>query len=189
VILFVFHAVTIPGRALLTVGSLTVTLEGLVGGVQQIYRLCFLVLVYSLLTYTTSPAQLSQGVETVFGPLARVGLPVRELAMVLTIAMRFVPTLSEEIDNLVMAQEARGAAIRTGPIWERFGGWAAVFVPLFVAAFRRADDLATAMDARGFRGAHARTHLYALRLQRRDLIAGMIVAAFCAALLAVQWYA
>jgi energy-coupling factor transport system permease protein len=186
--IFVFHLFTIPGRPFFVIGAVTVTWDGFVSGVQQIYRLCFLVLVYSLLTFTTSPAQLSQGLETVFGPLARIGLPVRELAMVLTIALRFVPTLSEEIDRLVKAQESRGAAIRSGPVWERMRGWVAVFVPLFVAAFRRADELATAMDARGFRGTHARTHLYELQLQRRDLAAGLIVLGFCAAVVVVDWY-
>jgi energy-coupling factor transport system permease protein len=186
--ILVFHAFTVPGAAVLAIGSFTLTWEGLVGGLQQIYRLCYLVLVYSLLTYTTSPAQLSHGVETAFGPLVRVGLPIRELAMVLTIALRFVPILTEEVDRLVKAQESRGAAIRRGPVWARMRGWTAVFVPLFVAAFRRADELATAMDARGFRGTHTRTHLYTLRLQRRDLVAGLALLAFVALILSTQQY-
>jgi energy-coupling factor transport system permease protein len=186
--IFVFRFFTTPGLPLLTLGPVSLTWEGLVSGAQQIFRLCFLVLVSSLLTFTTSPAQLAHGLEWVFHPFTRLGLPVREFSMVLTIALRFVPTLSEEIDKLVKAQESRGALIRSGPPWERMRGWTAVFVPIFVSAFRRADDLATAMESRGFRGARERTHLYELRFTRRDLAASLAILCVGAAVLLVDWY-
>ena len=186
--IFVLRFFTTPGRTLLALGGLSVTLEGLIGGAQQIFRLCYLVVVSSLLTYTTSPAHLAHGMETVLRPLVRLGLPVREFGVVLTIALRFVPTLSEEIDRLIKAQESRGASIRTGPLWERMRGWTAVFVPVFVSAFRRADELATAMDSRGFRGAQERTHLHTLRFRRADLAACLVLLCFGALVLLAEWY-
>jgi energy-coupling factor transport system permease protein len=172
--MFVFYFFTTPGRALLELGPLTLTWEGLLAGARQIYRLCLLVIVSSLLTFTTSPAQLSHALEAVLGPLAPLGLPVRELAMVMTISLRFVPTLSAEIEGIIKAQEARGAHIRSGNLWQRMQGWVPVFVPIFVSAFRRAEELATAMDARGFRSAHARTRLHRLEFSWRDLAATAI---------------
>lgn len=186
--IFLFRFFTTPGRPLLTLGPVVLTWEGLVGGARQIFQLCFLVLVSSLLTFTTSPAQLAHGLETVLRPLLALGLPVREFAMVFTIALRFVPTLSEEIDKLVKAQESRGASIRSGPLWERMRGWTAVFVPIFVSAFRRADDLATAMEARGFRGARERSHLYELRFRRPDLAASLVMVCASAVIMLVEWY-
>jgi len=155
--------------------GISVTLEGVLLGATQIYRLCFLVLVASLLTYTTSPAQLTHGLEALFRPLARVGVPVREFTMVLSIALRFVPTLFDQIDRIMMAQRARGADVRSGAPWQRVKCWVPVFVPIFVAAFRRAEELATAMDARGFRGVRRRTHLRKLDLGWRDLAAAAAV--------------
>ena len=184
--MFVYRFFTTPGDPLLTLGSVSLTWEGLAAGAMQIYRLCLLVVVSSLLTFTTSPGQLAHGLEAVFRPLERLGLPVSEVTMVFTIALRFVPTLFGEIDKIVKAQESRGASIRTGPLWERGQGWVAVFVPIFVSAFRRAEDLATAMEARGFRGAGRMTHLYVLRLTRSDLGASLVVLALGAAILFIE---
>jgi energy-coupling factor transport system permease protein len=175
--MFVFYAFTTPGQPLFALGGITVTWEGLLAGGTQIYRLCLLVIVASLLTFTTSPAQLAHGLEALLGPLARLGLPVRELAMVLTIALRFVPTFFEEIEKITKAQQARGADLRWGGPWQRVRAWVAVFVPIFVTAFRRAEELATAMEARGFRGTHHRTRLVQLRLTGQDLAASLVVLA------------
>ena len=176
-IMFFFYLFTTPGEPLVVLGSIAVTWEGLLAGVTQIYRLCLLVIITSLLTFTTSPTQLGHGLEAVLGPLAQLGLPVREMAMVLTIALRFVPTLLDEVDKIAKAQESRGAGVRSGNPWQRVRGWVPLFVPIFVSAFRRAEALATAMEARGFRGAHLRTRLYRLRLAWRDLWATVIVLA------------
>jgi len=173
--MFFFYLFTTPGQPLFVFAGLTVTWEGLLAGTTQIYRLCLLVIVASLLTFTTSPAQLAHGLEAVLTPLARVGLPVRELAMVLTIALRFVPTLFEEIDKITKAQRARGVDFRSGNPWKRTQSLAPIFVPILVSAFRRAEELATAMEARGFRGAPQRTRLYRLRLGRQELIASLAV--------------
>lgn len=175
-IMLIFYAFTTPGDALISLGSISVTVAGLLAGATLIYRLCALVIVGSLLTYTTSPGQLAHGLETVLSPLALIGLPVREAAMVLTIALRFVPTISAQIDRIVMAQRARGAEPLGNPV-ERVQSWVPMFVPIFVLAFRRADLLAMAMEARAYRGTAQRTRLKQLRLTRRDLLASLIALA------------
>ena len=172
--MFLFYLFTTPGQPLVSVGEIALTWEGLVAGGTQIYRLCLLVIVASLMTYTTSPAQLAHGLETVLSPLARIGLPVRELSMVLTIALRFVPTLSQEISKIVKAQQARGVDF-AGNLLQRVRSWVPMFVPIFVSAFRRAQQLAIAMEARGFRGSKHRTRLHQLHLTKQDLVASMIV--------------
>lgn len=181
--MFFFYLFTTPGQPMIALWGVTVTREGLLAGAVQVYRLCLLVTVASLLTFTTSPTQLAHGLEALLGPLARVGLPVRELAMVLTIALRFVPTLFGEVEKISRAQEARGADLRTGPPWRRARNWVPTFVPIFVAAFRHAERLATAMEARGFRGAHRRTRMVRLRLRWRDLAAAVVVLAVSAGVL------
>jgi len=184
--MFVFYFFTTPGRPVFTIGSVSVTWEGLAAGGSQIFRLSLLVLIGSLLTYTTSPSQLSHGFEAMLSPLAKLGLPIRELAMVLTISLRFVPTLAAEIDGITKAQAARGAHIGSGNLWQRARGWPSLFVPVFVSAFRRADELAIAMEARGFRGAQARTRLTQLRLSRGDLIAVLVLLLVSAAVIGVD---
>jgi energy-coupling factor transport system permease protein len=183
--MFFFYAFTTPGPALLTWGAISVTWTGLAAGGTQIYRLCLLVTISSLLTYTTSPAQLAHGLEATLGPLDRLGLPVRELAMVLTIALRFVPTMAQQVDKLSKAQRARGIDYGSAP-WNRARTWVPLFVPLFVTAFRRAERLAIAMEARGFRGTARRTHMIQLHLTRRDLAAAGIVLALACAVLAAH---
>jgi len=185
--MFIFYPFTTPGQPLFTLGTVTMTWEGLLAAATQVYRLCLLVIVAALLTFTTSPAQLAHGLESLLGPLTRLGLPVRELAMVLTIALRFVPTLFDEIDKIAKAQRARGADPRAGGPWQRVRSWVPVFVPIFVSAFRRAEELAVAMEARGFRSAQQRTHLYRLRLTRQDLVATLVVLAVSLAVIGLEW--
>lgn len=173
--MFFFYLFSTPGPALLAWRGVTVTWNGALRGLMQIYRLCLLVIVSSLLTFTTSPGQIAYGLEATLGPLTRLGLPVRELALVITIALRFVPTLVDQVDKITKAQRARGADFHSWNPWRRVRAWAPTFVPIFVAAFRRAEDLATAMESRGFRGAGRRTHLHQLHLTREDLAASLIV--------------
>ncbi|MGQ9467561.1 MAG: energy-coupling factor transporter transmembrane component T family protein [Anaerolineae bacterium] len=175
--MFFFYFFTTPGRPLVALGEVTVTLEGVLAGALQVYRLCLLVMVAALLTYTTSPLQLTHGLEAMLGPLARVGFPVQELGMVLTIALRFVPTFFEEIETLSRAQKARGVDLSSGAPWRRIRNTVPVFVPLFLSAIRRAEELAVAMDARGFRSHPRRTRLYRLALTRADGVAALIVLA------------
>ena len=173
--MFAFRLFTTPGQPLVAWGGIALTREGLVAGAIQVYRLCLLVTVSALLTFTTSPSQLAHGLEALLRPLARAGLPVRELALVLTIALRFVPVFFEEIEKIDKAQRARGAELRAGGPWRRVRNWVPVFVPIFVTAFRRAEELATAMEARGFRGARHRTRMIELHLTLADLAASLTV--------------
>ena len=184
--IFFFYLFTTPGHPLVTLGEITITREGLLAGVAQIYRLCLLVIVAALLTFTTSPSQLAHGLEALLGPLARLGLPVRELVMVLTIALRFVPTLFDEIDKIAKAQRARGLDVVSRNPWQRVQSWVPMFVPIFVSAFRRAEELATAMEARGFRTAQHRTHMHQLHLTRQDLVASLAVLAVSLAVLGLE---
>jgi len=173
--MFIFCLFTTPGRPLVALGQLTLTWEGLLAGSMQVYRLCLLVILTALLTFTTSPSQLAHGLETLLRPLARLDLPVREAAMVMTIALRFVPTLFDETDKITKAQRARGVDFASRNPVRQMRSWAPMFVPIFVSAFRRAEELATAMEARGFRSCHQRTRLRQLRLTGRDLLASLVV--------------
>jgi energy-coupling factor transport system permease protein len=184
--MFFFYAFTTPGQTMIALWKIHVTWERLLAGVMQIYRLCFLVILSALLTFTTSPGQLAHGLETMLGPLARLGLPVRELTMVLTIALRFVPTLFDEIDKITKAQQARGVDLYSGGIWKRLQNQVSVFVPIFVSAFRRAEELATAMEARGFRDARLRTRMVQLRLTRQDFVATVIILAVSLSILGLE---
>ncbi|MCR4405633.1 MAG: energy-coupling factor transporter transmembrane protein EcfT [Anaerolineae bacterium] len=174
-LMFFLYLFTTPGEPLVAVGRIAVTRQGVLSAGIQIYRLCLLVISASLLTFTTSPVQLAHGLEAMLFPLERIRLPVRELAMVLTIALRFVPTLQEEIDKIAKAQRARGVDLSAGGPLRRARNLVPIFVPVFVSAFRRADELAMAMDARGFRGAAHRTHMRKLYLGLQDLLAALVV--------------
>lgn len=173
--MFFFYVFSTPGREVWRLAGLSVTDQGLIAGLRQIYRLSALVVVASLLTYTTSPTQLAHSTEVLLRPLARIGFPVRELAMVLTIALRFVPAVADQVDKVRKSQRARGIDPGLNPV-RRVRSWVPLFVPVFVLAYRRAEHLATALEARGFRGAEARTRLYQLKIGRRDLWAALCVA-------------
>jgi len=174
----IFNAFLTPGEKLFAIGTLTVTREGLIlSGVAAI-RLVMVVIVASLLTLTTSPILLTDGIERLLRPLSPIGVPAHELALMMTIALRFIPTLMEEADRIMRAQTARGADFQTGNIVNRVKGLIPVMVPLFVAAFRRADELATAMEARGYRGGKGRTKMKELALGGHDLVAAVVVVLF-----------
>ena len=179
---FVFNAVLTPGQICWQFGPLEVTEEGLQRGVAMALRFFILVLLTSLLSLTTSPILLTDAIENLLSPLKRVGLPAHELALVATIALRFVPTLAQEADNIMKAQLARGACLDHGPLRVRLKALVSVLVPLFVSSFRYADDLALAMESRCYRGGQGRTRLHELRFHGRDLLAAAAGAAFIAAL-------
>ena len=157
---------------------ITITHEGLSRAVHYCLRLLFLVIGTSLLTLTTSPVSLSDGLELLLSPLKVIHFPAHELAMMMTIALRFIPTLLEEADKIMKAQMARGADFESGNLLARAKAMVPLLVPLFVSAFRRAGDLATAMECRCYRGGEGRTRLRVLKLTRADLYASLIMAAF-----------
>ena len=157
---------------------ITITHEGLSRAVHYCLRLLFLVIGTSLLTLTTSPVSLSDGLELLLSPLKVLHFPAHELAMMMTIALRFIPTLLEEADKIMKAQMARGADFESGNLLARARAMVPLLVPLFVSAFRRAGDLAMAMESRCYRGGEGRTRLRVLKLTRADLYASLIMAAF-----------
>ena len=163
---------------LFRLGAFTLTREALDSAIYFSLRLIFLVMGTSVLTLTTSPVQLTDALEHLMRPLTRFGFPAHELAMMMTIALRFIPTLLEEADKIQKAQMARGADFESGNLLMRARALIPLLVPLFVSAFRRANDLAMAMEARCYRGGEHRTRLRELRYTRLDAFAALAMAAF-----------
>lgn len=152
-------------------GILSITYTGIRNAVFMAVRLILLVTCTQLLTLTTSPIQLTDGLERLFTPLKKIGFPAHELAMMMSIALRFIPTLIEETDKITKAQKARGADFETGGVIKRVKAMIPLLVPLFVGAFRRADELAMAMEARCYRGGSGRTKMRPLTYRKNDYIA------------------
>ncbi|UMZ75424.1 energy-coupling factor transporter transmembrane component T family protein [Natranaerofaba carboxydovora] len=185
---FVLHSfLTEGGEKLLELntwaGSLTVESEGIFRGSFMALRLIFLVIIASVLTLTTSPIALTDAIEHLLSPFKRIGVPAHEIAMMMSIALRFIPTLTEETEKIMKAQKARGADFETGNIIQRAKNLVPLLVPLFVSAFRRADELAVAMEARCYRGGEGRTRLNELNLERRDYLAFVTLIFFAAILI------
>lgn len=158
------------GRVLFSAGPLTIESYGVYLGVFMVTRVIFLVVSTSLLTLTTSPIALTDGLEYLMKPLKPIGVPVHEIAMMMTIALRFIPTLMEETEKIMKAQLARGADFETGNIFQRAKNLVPLLVPLFVSAFRRADELAVAMESRCYRGGDTRTRMKELVAAPRDFL-------------------
>lgn len=171
------------GRILLKIGFLTVTYEGIRFAVFMVIRLTLLVCTTSILTLTTSPIMLTNGLESLLRPLKRFKLPVHELAMMMTIALRFIPTIMEETDKIMKAQSARGADFTTGNLIQRTRAMLPILIPLFINAFKRADELALAMECRCYRGGEGRTQLKPLKFRKSDFAASLICFVFCAFLI------
>ncbi len=186
-ITFIINLFLTKGEVLVELGPLTITKEGLRQSVFMALRLIFLITGTSLLTLTTSPIALTDGIERLLSPFKRVGLPAHELAMMMTIALRFIPTLLEETDKIMKAQMARGADFESGNILSRAKNLVPLLVPLFINAFRRADELATAMEARCYRGGEGRTRLNELKLKKIDYLSLATMLVFFGAIIATRY--
>ena len=167
----VFNLFLTPGTPLFTIWKLTITQEGLKMAISMAIRL-------TLLTLTTTPNNLTDGMEKMMGPLKVFKVPVHEVAMMMSIALRFIPILLEETDKIMKAQIARGADFESGNIFKRAKAMVPLLVPLFISAFRRANDLAMAMEARCYRGGEGRTKMKPLIYHKRDYIAYGCIAAY-----------
>ncbi len=181
---FCIHIFSTPGETLYSWRFIKITDMGVQQGVLMSLRLAFLIVVSSLLTFTTSPIVLTDGIESLLNPFRRIGVPAHELAMMMTIALRFIPTLLEETDRIMKAQIARGADFQSGNLLKRAKNLLPLLVPLFISAFRRADDLAIAMEARCYRGGENRTRMHQLAFAFRD---GTAIAAVLLLTLALVW--
>ena len=168
---FVINIFFLPGEVIWKFGFLTLTKEGIRQAIFMSIRLIFLVVGTSLLTLTTSPIQLTDGIERILKPLKKIGMPVHELAMMMTIALRFIPTLLDETDKIMKAQMSRGADFESSNLINRAKNLVPLLVPLFVSAFRRADELAMAMEARCYRGGQNRTKMKEATIRKSDYIA------------------
>lgn len=186
ILTFALNALFTPGDAIASLGFVTVSREGLQRGLFMTIRLVLLITSSSLLTLTTSPMALTDGLERTLSPFRRFGVPAHEFAMMMTIALRFIPTLMEEADRTMKAQMARGADFESGSLIRRAKSFIPLLVPLFIGAFRRADDLAVAMEARCYRGGEGRTRFKILRMEGRDYVAS-VAALSIVALLAVMF--
>ena len=178
---FILNLFFLQGETpLLNLGFTVITREALLTAIQYSLRLVLLVLFSSLLTLTTAPVTLTDGLERLLSPLRVIHFPAHEMAMMMTIALRFIPTLLEEADKIMKAQSARGADFESGNLIARAKAMVPLLVPLFVSAFRRAGELAMAMEARCYHSGEGRTRLRVLRLHRGDFIAALVAAALIA---------
>lgn len=171
----VFNLFLTPGEELVGLWKLTITREGLHNAVFMAVRLCFLIIGSSVMTLTTTPNHLTDGMEKGLRPLKYLKVPVHEVAMIMSIALRFIPILLEETDKIMKAQIARGADFESGNLFKRAKAMVPLLVPLFISAFRRANDLAMAMEARCYRGGEGRTKMKPLIYQRRDRLAYLCI--------------
>ena len=170
-----------PGEVIWQWSFLKITKEGIRQAVFMGTRLVLLISITSILTLTTTPIALTDGIERLLKPFQRIGVPAHELAMMMSIALRFIPTLVEETDKIMKAQAARGANFDTGNLIKKVKALVPLLVPLFLSAFQRADELAIAMEARCYHGGTNRTRLKALQYTRKDLAAGILCVCMVAA--------
>lgn len=172
VFIFLFHVlITKEGPVLFSTPILSVYTGGLIAGGFFALRLLSLIIMATILTMTTTPIDLTDALEMIMRPLNKIGVPAFELALMMSIALRFIPTLMEEAEKIVKAQMARGANFSRGLIWRRFKAILPILIPLFVQSFNRAEDLATAMEARGYNGGQGRTKYRLLNWKKLDTIA------------------
>ena len=188
VILFTaaLNMIFVDGETVFQLWVLKITREGIHTAVFMAVRIICLIAGTSLLTYTTSPIALTDGIERLMGPLGRFHFPVHELAMMMTIALRFIPTLIEETDKIMSAQKARGADLETGGLMQRARALIPILIPLFVSSFRRADELALAMECRCYLGGEGRTRMKQLQMGPGDFAASAIVVGCIAGVIALN---
>ena len=177
---FALNIFMVKGEVIWEWGFLHITKEGIRIAVFMAIRLILLIIGSSMLTLTTKPLSLTDGIERLLSPFAKFGFPAHEIAMMMTIALRFIPTLLEETDKIMKAQQARGADFETGGLVKRAKALIPVLVPLFVSAFRIAQDLAMAMEARCYRGGENRTRMHEMKLKAKDIAVFVLEAAFLA---------
>lgn len=180
-----FNMFLTPGEALVTFWKLTITKEGLRLAVMMAIRLSFLIVGSSVMTLTTTPNNLTDGMENLMNPLRKMKVPVHEIAMMMSIALRFIPILLEETDKIMKAQIARGADFESGNIIKKAKAMVPLLVPLFISAFRRANDLAMAMEARCYRGGDGRTKMKPLVYKKADRVGYVVLAAYLIVCLSV----
>ena len=175
---FVINLFMVDGRVLWHWKFLTISYEGLSRAFFMAVRLVLLIIGSSIMTLTTKPVELTDGMEKLLKPLSKIGVPSHEIALMMTIALRFIPTLMEETDKIIKAQQARGADFESGNIVQRAKSLIPILIPLFVSSFRIAQDLAMAMEARCYHGGDGRTRMNEIKFHRGDAVAALLLIAF-----------
>jgi energy-coupling factor transport system permease protein len=183
----IINIFTVKGTIVFEAGFIHVTLEGLDIAAKMAIRISLMITGASLLTFTTTPISLTDGIEKLLGPLKKIKVPVHEISMMMTIALRFIPTLLDETDKIIKAQASRGADFDSGNIIQRAKSFIPVLVPLFISAFRRADELAVAMEARCYRGSVGRTRMKQLKFTVADVEVILIMLILTAGLMILQY--
>ena len=186
-VLFAIQIFLTPGEIIWQWGILHITAEGVRLAIFMCVRLVLLVMTTSVLTLTTTPIVLTDAVENLLSPFKRIGVPAHELAMMMTIALRFIPLLADETEKIMAAQKARGAAFDEGGLMDRARALLPILVPLFLSAINRASELAMAMEARCYHGGEGRTRLHELHYENRDRVTGILVALILALAVASRW--
>ncbi len=181
-----FNLFLTPGEPLVEFWIFSISMEGIISAVKMAIRLIYLILGTSVVTLTTTPNALTDGMEKSLSPLNKIKIPVHEIAMMMSIALRFIPILVEETDKIMKAQIARGADFETGNLFKKAKNMVPLLVPLFISAFRRANDLAMAMEARCYHGGSGRTKMKPLKYKKRDGITYIIVFLYFGAMIAVR---
>jgi len=180
---FVLNLFMVDGRVLWHWKFLTITYEGLSRAFFMAIRLVLIIIGSSIMTLTTKPVELTDGLEKLLSPFSKIGLPSHEIALMMTIALRFIPTLMEETDKIIKAQQARGADFESGNLFQRAKSLIPILVPLFVSSFRIAQDLALAMEARCYHGGGGRTRMNEIRFDRGDAVAAVFMVLFLAVII------
>ena len=183
---FVLNMFMTPGEVLVQLGPLKVTMEGIYNAFFMVVRLALLIIGSSLMTLTTKPISLTDGIERLLSPLQKIGVPAHDLAMMMSIALRFIPTLLDETDKIMKAQMARGADFESGNMIQRAKSLIPLLVPLFISAFRIAVELAMAMEARCSRGGENRTRLHRMAFGKSDVLGAVIIMIYMAILIALR---
>lgn len=187
IITVAFNLFMTPGETLVSFWKLTISKEGAKTAFTMAIRLTYLIVGSSVMTLTTTPNQLTDALESVLGPLKKIKVPVHEIAMMMSIALRFIPILMDETDKIMKAQTARGANFDSGNIIQRAKSLVPLLVPLFISAFRRANDLAMAMEARCYQGGDKRTKMKPLKYVKRDIMGYIILLIFITSIIATRW--
>ena len=180
---FLLNLFMMDGKVLWHWKILTITYEGVSRAFFMAIRLVLLIIGSSIMTLTTKPVELTDGLEKLLSPFSKIGLPSHEIALMMTIALRFIPTLMEETDKIIKAQQARGADFESGNLFQRAKSLIPILVPLFVSSFRIAQDLALAMEARCYHGGKGRTRMNEIRFDRGDAAAAVMMVLFLAAII------
>ena len=183
-----FNIFLTPGDPIFTIWKINITMEGIIIAIQMAIRLVFLIIGSSLMTLTTTPTQLTDGLEKLLRPLNYIKVPVAEIAMMMSIALRFIPILLEETDKIIKAQLARGADFESKSIIKKVKSYVPILVPLFISAFRRANDLALAMEARCYRVGAKRTKMKPLIYNNSDFISYALILVYLAVVIIVNTY-